>query len=128
MNFDIFNLTLDSIGYSRLNLYFCILFYLSMRRFILVILISIICFSCINNTNNTNVSKVTEESNFPSDKLEFSSYADSTTYHIANNDTMPYINISVNITYPLATGVSNNDNLLIKDFISEFIGKETFSP
>ena len=95
-----------------------------MRRFILLISISIICFSCINNSNNTNASKVTEESNFPSDKLEFSSYADSTTYHIANNDTMPYINVSVNITYPLATGVSNNDNLLIKDFISEFIGKE----
>ncbi len=95
-----------------------------MRKFILLISISIICFSCINNSNNTNISKVTEESNFPSDKLEFSSYADSTTYHIANNDTMPCINVSVNITYPLATGVSNNDNLLIKDFISDCIGKE----
>ena len=95
-----------------------------MKRFILLISISIICFSCLNNSNNTNVSKITEESNFPSDKLEFASYTDSTTYHIANNDTMPYINISVNITYPLATGVAKNDNLLIKDFISDCIGKE----
>lgn len=95
-----------------------------MKRFIFLFLISIFCFSCINNSSNTNVSKVTEESNFPSDKLEFTTYCESTNYHLANIDTMPHINISVNITYPLATGVSNDDNLLIKDFISDCIGKE----
>ena len=95
-----------------------------MKRFFILVSIALICFGCVNNPNKTNVSKITVESNFPSDKLEFSSFTDSTVYHIANIDSMPCLNVTVDITYPLATGVAGNDQLLIKDFVANCIGKE----
>ncbi|MBR5531813.1 MAG: DUF3298 and DUF4163 domain-containing protein [Bacteroidales bacterium] len=95
-----------------------------MRKLISLFTIALICFSCINNTNKASEGKITEESNFPSDKLEFASFADSSTYHIANRDTMPCINITFMLEYPIATGVAGNDELLLKDFIGNCIGKE----
>lgn len=95
-----------------------------MKRFFLLVSISLICFGCINNSNKSIESKITEESNFPSDKLEFASFADTTVYHIANIDSMPCMNITFNITYPLATGVAGNDQLLLKDFMANCVGKE----
>ena len=95
-----------------------------MKKLFLLVSISLICFGCLNNSNKTNESKITEESNFPSDKLEFASFTDTTIYHIANIDTMPCLNITFDITYPLATGVSGNDQLLLKDFIANSVGKE----
>ena len=94
-----------------------------MKKLFLLVSISLICFGCLNNSNKTNESKITEESNFPSDKLEFASFTDTTIYHIANIDTMPCLNITFDITYPLATGVSGNDQLLLKDFIANSVGK-----
>lgn len=95
-----------------------------MKRIFFLITISLICFGCVNNSNKTNESKITVESNFPSDKLEFASFADTTVYHIANIDSMPCLNITFDIIYPLATGVAGNDQLLTKDFIANCIGNE----
>ena len=95
-----------------------------MKKFIFIISVAVICFSCINNSNKSNVSKITEESNFPYDKLEFTSLSDTTIYHLANNNDMPRYEIITNIVYPLATGIAGDDNLLTKDFISNCIGKE----
>ncbi len=95
-----------------------------MKKFIFIISIALVCFSCINNSNKSNVSKITEESNFPSDKLEFTSLSDTTIYHLANKSDMPKYEIITNIVYPLANGVAGDDNLLTKDFISNCIGKE----
>ena len=95
-----------------------------MKRFFILISIASICFGCVNNSNKANESKITVESNFPSDKLEFASFTDTTVYHIANIDSMPCLNVTFDITYPLATGVAGNDQLLVKDFIANCVGKE----
>lgn len=91
-----------------------------MKKFYLLIPLIVLCFACVKQ-QNANESKITEESNFPSDKMEFTSYSDSATYHIAGRENMPSINISYNITYPTET---EKNSLIIKSFISNCIGNK----
>lgn len=98
-----------------------------MRKFVFIISLAVTCIACdklIGNSNQNSEGNITEESNFPSDKLEFATISDTTSYNIANKSDMPKIEINLNLLYPKANGVAGDDKLLLKDFINTCLGEK----
>lgn len=85
-----------------------------MKRFIFLISVSLLCFSCINNSGKRNGGK-----DQVADSLSFSVYTDTVNLLIGDKYTMPGIDITYHISYPIT-----ENKLLIKNFIANSIGNE----